>query len=153
MRNKKKQSEKFALKCIEKHEMIECELEEYIYREKTILETINFPFIVQLERHFSDQYHMYFLLEYIQGGDLFELINNQGIFSDHEARFYIACFILALEYLHGKGICYRDLKPENSVIDDKGFLRLIDLGAAKFLTDDSGCRTFTVIGSPHYMAP
>ena len=96
---------------------------------------------------------MYFLLEYIQGGDLFDLIEKQGIMNDNQARFYIACFILALEYLHGKGICYRDLKPENSVIDDKGYLRLVDLGAAKFLNEESGNRTFTIIGSPHYMAP
>ncbi len=65
----------------------------------------------------------------------------------------MACIILSLQQLHSQNIVYRDLKPENAVVDSKGFLYMIDLGTAKKLTDDKGNRTFTIIGTPHYMAP
>lgn len=69
------------------------------------------------------------------------------------AAFYIGCLILAVEYLHSKNIVYRDLKPENAVVDKKGYLIMIDMGTAKFLNEQNGYRTFTIIGTPHYMAP
>ena len=60
---------------------------------------------------------------------------------------------MCVEYLHSKNIIYRDLKPENAVADEEGYLYMIDLGTAKVLHEDSGYRTFTIIGTPHYMAP
>lgn len=69
------------------------------------------------------------------------------------ARYYFACITLAIEYLHANNIIYRDVKPENSVIDNHGKVYLIDMGTAKELNSKNTFRTFTIIGTPHYMAP
>jgi len=90
-----------------------------------------------------------------------------GLLGTYDSQFYIGSMILAIEYLHAQSIIYRDLKPENIMIDDKvklninplkvfqGFMKLIDMGTAKFLKSKQGGgnRTFTIIGTPHYMAP
>lgn len=77
-----------------------------------------------------------------------DLLNNE------QSQFYIGSMILAVEYLHKKNIVYRDIKPENIMIDEKGYLKLIDMGTAKILKNENGiCRTNTILGTPHYMAP
>ena len=111
------------------------------------------PFIMKMYRTFQDHNHLYFLLKYIDGIDFFDFLRHVGTCDRRQIRFYSACLILALEHLHQNNIVYRDLKPANTVLDQKGFLHLIDLGTAKILGEDSGFRTFTVVGTPHYMAP
>ena len=69
--------------------------------------------------------------------------------SEPDARFYTACLVNIVEHLHERNIIYRDLKPENVMVDEDGYLKLIDFGTAKEITG----RTFTVIGTPHYMSP
>ena len=73
--------------------------------------------------------------------------------NNDESRYYIAAIILAIEYLHAKNIIYRDLKPENIMIDKKGTLIVVDMGTAKILRPEDGMKTFTILGTPHYMAP
>ena len=74
--------------------------------------------------------------------------------NNSQATFYIGSLILCIEYLHSLRIVYRDLKPENIMINEKGDLRLIDMGTAKVLKAKQGMsRTFTILGTPHYMAP
>ena len=68
-------------------------------------------------------------------------------------RYYFGCLLLSIEYLHSNNVVYRDLKPENSVVDSKGKVYLIDMGTAKELSTESFFKTFTIIGTPHYMAP
>lgn len=81
------------------------------------------------------------------GGDLFFHLDKYGSFEEGAARFYVACTVLALEHVHSLGMVYRDLKPENLVLDDKGFLRMVDFGFAKFLL--SG-KAYTACGTPDY---
>lgn len=76
-----------------------------------------------------------------------DLLNNE------QSRFYVASIILAIEYLHSKSIIYRDLKPENIMVDKKGALKVVDMGTAKILRVEDGMKTFTILGTPHYMAP
>ena len=68
-------------------------------------------------------------------------------------KYYFGCIMLSIEYLHSNSIVYRDIKPQNSVVDSKGKVYLIDLGTAKELTDNQFFKTFTIIGTPTYMAP
>lgn len=104
-------------------------------------------------RSFKDEHFIYFLNNFIDGADFFDVLRQIGICDGVKAQFYTACFILILEHLHSQNILYRDLKPENAVMDRNGYLNLIDLGTGKIMSEDNGYRTFTIIGTPHYMAP
>lgn len=98
---------------------------------------------------YKDSHFVYILLNYIEGGDFFDFLSEIGICNTSTAQFYFGCLLLAIEYLHKNLIVYRDLKPENAVVDSEGYLHMIDLGTAKQLTEDSetGFRTFTIIGT------
>lgn len=84
---------------------------------------------------------------------MFDVIREMPMLNKSIVRYYFGCIFLSIEYLHANNIIYRDLKPENSVIDSKGKAYLIDMGTAKELTQEGCFRTFTIIGTPHYMAP
>lgn len=110
---------------------------------------IDHPFIVKLVRTFKDSKRLYFLMEYVHGLPLNFILNHVGLLSNSDAQFYISSLILVLQYLHERDIIYRDFKPENVIVDTTGFIKLIDFGTA---TDIKG-RTYTLVGTPHYMAP
>ncbi len=92
-------------------------------------------------------------MEYIHGKEMFDVIREIKNMSSAMVKYYFACLMASVEYLHSNSIVYRDLKPENSVVDNKGKVYLIDLGTAKELTTTTYFKTFTIIGTPHYMAP
>ena len=110
---------------------------------------IDHPFIMKLIKTSKDEKRIYFLTEHVRGMDLFDVLREMGLLSNEDSMLYIASLIEVLEYLHERDIIYRDLKPENIMIDYEGYLKLIDFGTAKILSG----RTFTVVGTPHYMAP
>ena len=85
----------------------------------------------------------------MRGLDFFDVLQRFGKFSELHCRFYISCILLVMEHLHEKHIVYRDFKPENIIIDEEGYPKLIDFGASKIISG----RTFTTIGTPQYMAP
>jgi serine/threonine protein kinase len=95
---------------------------------------------------------LYFALEYCPGGELFNLLQKKRQFSEEHARFYVAQIILALEHLHKLDIIYRDLKPENVLIDEVGYIRLTDFGLSKRgIQGNKGANS--VCGTPEYLAP
>ena len=102
-----------------------------IISEKDIHITLDSKFIIQLYRTFQDTAHIHMLMEICLGGDLWSLLRDHRYFPDNTARFYIGCVVEALDYLHHLGITYRDVKPENCLISDKGYLKLADMGLAK----------------------
>lgn len=128
-----------------------------IYTETRILQETTHPFITKLYCSFVSKDHLHFAMEYCAGGDLFYLLTRQQHhrFSEEVALFYAASLVLALNYLHQKGILYRDLKPENIMIHQDGFIRLTDFGLAKdhLGTQQQPQRTYSLCGSQNYVAP
>ncbi|RMD40103.1 hypothetical protein DV735_g5022, partial [Chaetothyriales sp. CBS 134920] len=128
--------------------------------ERQILELVNrHPFIVNLYYAFQDHEKLYLILEYACGGELFRHLEMEKFFTEDVAAFYIAEIVLALDYLHNTvGVIYRDLKPENCLLDASGHLLLTDFGLSKVAIEDastpggSRCNSLGV-GTIEYMAP
>lgn len=141
----------FALKCLNKREIVGHHQVEGVIREKNIMASLDHPFVVNLVNTYQDDQNLYMLIELVQGGELFSVIHTDtrdGI-PNGNARFYAACILESLAHLHHRCICYRDLKPENILIDAQGYCVLVDLGFAKIVVD----KTFTLCGTPEYLAP
>jgi serine/threonine protein kinase len=121
--------------------------------ERQILESVNrHPFVVKLFYAFQDQEKLYLILEYGQGGELFHHLNTEKMFSECTAAFYMAEMVLALSHLHDTlGVVYRDLKPENCLLDSEGHLLLTDFGLSKVAVDPESCNS--MLGTVEYMAP
>lgn len=122
--------------------------------ERNILESVNrHPFIVNFYYAFQDHEKLYLILEYAQGGELFHHLAAERMFSEDVTAFYMAEMVLALDHLHRTvGVIYRDLKPENCLLDSEGHLLLTDFGLSKVsLDEDNPCRSF--LGTIEYMAP
>nr|KAF7419774.1 hypothetical protein H0235_010071 [Vespula pensylvanica] len=120
--------------------------------ERNILEAVKHPFIVDLMYAFQTGGKLYLILEYMCGGELFRHLNDEGIFLEDTACFYLSEIILALQHLHLQGIIYRDLKPENILLDAEGHIKLTDFGLCKEHIQD-GTVTHTFCGTIEYMAP
>jgi cGMP-dependent protein kinase len=90
-------------------------------------------------------------MEYLKGKELFYVIRDIGILNKYQAQFYIGSAILAIQYLHEKKYLFRDIKPENIMVLENGYIKLIDFGTATILKDKD--KTNSIIGTPQYMAP
>ncbi|OHT08662.1 RAC family serine/threonine-protein kinase like protein [Tritrichomonas foetus] len=146
----KKNGGLYAIKTIRKTLLIQNDDTVSIFRERNILSQIRHPFIVSLFFAYQTKSKFYIGLEYASGGDLFKRIRNPGIpFND--VRLYVAEIALALQHLHNNGIIYRDLKPENVMLDESGHIKLTDFGLAKNISETG--TTKTMCGTSDYIAP
>eukprot|EP01055_Gregarina_sp_Pseudo9_P000043 Gregarina_sp_Pseudo_9__42@NODE_1029_length_1957_cov_10_850886_g965_i0_p1_GENE_NODE_1029_length_1957_cov_10_850886_g965_i0NODE_1029_length_1957_cov_10_850886_g965_i0_p1_ORF_typecomplete_len484_score59_52Pkinase/PF00069_25/5_7e76Pkinase_Tyr/PF07714_17/6e45Kinaselike/PF14531_6/1_6e17WaaY/PF06176_11/2_8e07Kdo/PF06293_14/1e06Kdo/PF06293_14/7_3e03Pkinase_fungal/PF17667_1/3_6e03Pkinase_fungal/PF17667_1/4_6e06RIO1/PF01163_22/8_3e05APH/PF01636_23/0_00033YukC/PF10140_9/0_051YrbLPhoP_reg/PF10707_9/0_12ActF len=143
------QSVPMALKILKKSKIIQMKQVEHVKSEKAILEAISHPFIVNLCASFQDEKRLFMLMEYVNGGELFSHLRREQRLPNEHAKFYAAEIVLAFEYLHELRIVYRDLKPENLLLDSSGHIKMTDFGFAKIVDD----RTWTLCGTPEYLAP
>lgn len=136
-----------------RHVVIKLKQIDHVRHEREILGDVSgHPFITNLLASFSDHDFLYLLLDYVPGGELFSYLRKFRRFDEGMARFYAAEIVLVLEYLHEQqgGVAYRDLKPENLLLDGEGHIRLVDFGFAKRL---GSTETYTLCGTPEYLAP
>ena len=140
-----------AMKILNKVDIVNSGLVDQVIRERDILKTTIDPFIVPFAGSFQDDRHIYLLMEFLVGGELYTLLRIHLKLSIDMVRFYAAEILVALSSLHDRGIVYRDLKPENVLLDALGHVRLIDFGLSRRINGTESCSTFC--GSPFYMAP
>ena len=151
---KNEKNDLYALKVVSRRKIDKFAINEQLIvifkqLEKKILSQIDHLMIVKLVKSYKDAKRIYFLLEYIHGLELNMILHHVGLLTNSDSQFYIASMILILQYLHERDIIYRDLKPENIMVDRQGFIKLVDFGTAKIIQS----RTYTLVGSPHYIAP
>jgi hypothetical protein len=141
----------FAIKVLDKNRVIATRQLQHLRYERQILSGISHPFIISVHCSMQDATNVYLVMDYVPGGELFEYIRRAGRFAEHEARFFAAEIVEALTHLHAFSIMYRDLKPENVLLDTTGHIKLIDFGFAKVMPPTA--RAYTMCGTPEYIAP
>lgn len=139
----------YALKMMKKARIVKLKQLEHIQNEVKIMSKLRCIYAVEMFAMFQDDHSLYMLLEYIPGGELFTHLRRQTKFDLVLYKFYTIEIVCAIKYLHSLNIAYRDIKPENILIHRNGHIRIADFGFAKIVED----RTFTLCGTPEYLAP
>ncbi|SCV03479.1 LANO_0G04390g1_1 [Lachancea nothofagi CBS 11611] len=139
----------YAMKVLKKKTIVKLKQVEHTNDERRMLSVVSHPFIIRMWGTFQDAEQVFMIMDYIEGGELFSLLRKSQRFPNPVAKFYAAEVCLALEYMHSQDIIYRDLKPENVLLDKNGHVKITDFGFAKFVPDV----TYTLCGTPDYIAP
>ena len=148
----KKFQKYYALKEISKVKVIDKKSINTIKYERELLCHLSHPLIINLHYSFQDDDNLYFVLDLLTGGDLrYQLGRHpRRYYSESQTKFFVACIVESLIYIHSKNIIHRDIKPENLIFDDKGYLHITDFGIAKYSNNKNLNETS---GTPGYMAP
>jgi len=140
----------YALKRLSKGFIVKTKMQQGTMREKEILALCDSDFVIKLFATFKDDQYLFFLLEPALGGELYATYHKHRFHGDaKKAKYYAATVVFCFEHLHQRNILYRDLKPENLLLDDKGNCKLTDMGLAKIVIG----KTYTTCGTPDYFAP
>ncbi|RKP16403.1 molecular mechanism For the regulation of protein kinase B Akt By hydrophobic motif phosphorylation, partial [Rozella allomycis CSF55] len=143
----------YAVKIIKKTGLIDEESLDHVLSENRVLQAIDYPFLVKLYSSFQTTDRLYFVMEYVKGGELFFHLGKERKFKEDRVQFYASQVVLALTYLHSKGVVYRDLKLENLLLDEQGYIKITDFGLCKQGIASEIDRTSTFCGTPEYLAP
>ncbi|RYF44837.1 MAG: hypothetical protein EOO38_17120, partial [Cytophagaceae bacterium] len=144
VRKKDDLSKVYAMKILKKEMVLKRKQYEHTLSERRILENIDHPFIVSLRFAFQSEHKLYMVFDFFNGGELYHYLSEGGRFTEERARFYTAEIVSALGYLHKRGIVYRDLKPENLILDSAGHIKVTDFGCVTSFR----CPLVT-LGEPH----
>ena len=145
----KKNKQLYAIKALNVEQIKKENLEVCVELEKNVLLKTDHPFIMKMVKYLKNENYIFFINEYIKGKELWDVIRDIGLLNKEQTQFYGASILLAINHLHKKKIIYRDIKPENVMVNIKGYIKIIDFGTVKEIED----RTSTIIGTSHYMAP
>lgn len=145
-------SKLYAIKILKKDVILAKDEVTHTLTENQVLQSTNHPFLTGLKYSFQNKDLLCFVMEYVNGGELFFHLSRERVFVEDRARFYIAEIILALSYLHEHNIIYRDLKLENLLLDSEGHIKITDFGLCKEEIS-YGATTTTFCGTPEYLAP
>ena len=146
----KRTQEIFALKEMSKKKILDKKSEFSINNERVFLSKLRHPFLVNMHYAFQDNDNLFLVIDNLNGGDLRYHCSRYRKFSEEQTRFFIACIVHVLSYIHKNNVIHRDIKPENLIMDDDGYVHLTDFGIAKENCGDNSSETS---GTPGYMSP
>ena len=144
-----------AIKQMNKMALTKKHVTKNILKEKQILSSLYHPFIVNMYATFQDQENVYIVMDYGSCGDFSYQLRYIHIITEDQIKFFAACVILGLEYIHSEGIIHRDVKPENIICDEKGYLKLGDFGIAKIASENENYTQgkYEICGTPGFISP
>ena len=141
----------YAIKSIRKDILLEYEQVESTMLEKQIMIEVDHPFLINMDYVLKNELRLYFVMPFIRGGELYKVMKASRRFKEDTVKFYAAQLVMGIGYLHSKNIIHRDLKLENILLDQEGYLKIIDFGLAKLYDEKKLAQTFA--GTPEYLAP
>ena len=139
----------YAIKVVSKAFLVKTNSVLHIKAEKKALESLHHCFISKLHFTFQDEFNLYFVFDFYNGGELYHILKKTRKMPEKVVLFYILEIHAALSFIHEKGFIFRDLKPENIVLDSEGHIRIIDFGLAKDLNETR--RTSSFCGTEAYL--